>query len=212
MLRIMFIRHGKTATNVEGRITGRTDYPLLPEAVAELTAIARDHPYPPVDALYTSPLARCLQTVECFFPGRQAMVIPELTEVSFGDLEGKNLRETFAAIGRERIARYDPTLRFPHGESLGDAAARMVAAIDTITDDAVRQGFASVGVVTHSMVLGAFLKHHAVPALSPADISCPNGLGIDTTVEPEQWRHDRRIHFQGLLPEGVCRDAYGRSH
>ena len=57
-MKIIFIRHGKTAGNLEKRYIGRTDEPLCEEGISELESIK----YPDSDEVLASPMKRCLQT------------------------------------------------------------------------------------------------------------------------------------------------------
>lgn len=208
MTRLIFIRHGRTKTNITGSFTGRTDLPVVPESFDEMRRLAAEHPYPAVDAVYTSPLRRCRETAELFFPNHTAIALPGLAEVDFGDLEGENVLETFKEIGWERFEHYDPTLSFPNGEVLGDAIARAVGAIDAILSDARASGAQTIAVTTHLMLCGALLKHHASPSITREKFYFSNGYGIDVAVDPEQWRTERLMLFQGLLPAGAERTGW----
>ena len=207
-MRVIFVRHGRTKTNITGCFTGRTDLEVVPESLAEMRQLAADHPYPAVDAVYTSPLLRCRQTAEIFFPDRIATPLNDLAEVDFGDLEGADVLKTFKEIGWDRFKIYDPTLSFPNGETLGAAIARAVAALDTIVADAREKDLRTVAVATHLMLCGAFLKHHALPNVTREKFFFANGYGIDTIVEPEEWETKRRIHYKGLLPDGAERSQW----
>ena len=49
--------------------------------------------YPKVQAVYVSPLKRCVQTAEILFPGEPVHIIEELAECDFGEFENKNYKE-----------------------------------------------------------------------------------------------------------------------
>ena len=63
-MRIIFIRHGLTAGNLQKRYIGRTDEPLCEEGILSL----RSKEYPQYEVLVCSPMRRCLQTAEIIFP------------------------------------------------------------------------------------------------------------------------------------------------
>ena len=207
-MRVVFVRHGRTKTNISGCFTGRTDLEVVPESLAEMKQLAADHPYPAVDAVYTSPLLRCRQTAEIFFPNQPAIPLNELAEVDFGDLEGADVLKTFRKIGWDRFENYDPTLSFPNGEVLGEAIARAVAAVDAIVADAQENNLHTVAVATHLMLCGALLKHYAAPNVTREKFYFANGYGIDTTIEPDEWQRTRRIQYKGLLPDGAERSQW----
>ncbi len=88
-MRIIFIRHGKTKGNTEGRYVGRTEEPLLAESVASL----QKTPYPAVQRVITSPMLRCRQTAEAIYPTVPVQVQWGLEEMDFGEFEYKNYLE-----------------------------------------------------------------------------------------------------------------------
>ena len=69
-MKIIFIRHGKTAGNLEKRYIGRTDEPLCEEGISELESIK----YPDCDEVLTSPMKRCLQTAKLVYPDKNVTV------------------------------------------------------------------------------------------------------------------------------------------
>ena len=54
-MRVILIRHSKTAGNLLGRYIGTTDESLCPEGIALL----KQKTYPLAEALYVSPMKRC---------------------------------------------------------------------------------------------------------------------------------------------------------
>lgn len=66
-VKIIFIRHGRTAGNLEKRYIGRTDEPLCKEGITELESIK----YPDCDAVFASPMNRCLQTAKFIYPEKK---------------------------------------------------------------------------------------------------------------------------------------------
>ena len=89
-MKYILIRHGKTAGNLERRYIGcRTDEELCAEGVEQLKALC----YPAVDAVFASPLKRCIQSAEIICPGMPVHVVDDLRECDFGDFEGHNYEE-----------------------------------------------------------------------------------------------------------------------
>ena len=91
-IRLLLIRHGQTAGNLEKRYNGcRTDESLCRtgrEALAE-----RSVPGNGVEYIFTSPMKRCKETAEILFPGQQRRVLSTMWEMDFGHFEGKNHAE-----------------------------------------------------------------------------------------------------------------------
>ena len=66
MIRLYLIRHGQTPGNKLQRYIGTTDEPLSMEGKEFLENLT----YPMPEALYVSPLCRCVETAGILFPGK----------------------------------------------------------------------------------------------------------------------------------------------
>ena len=134
-----FLRHGETAWNAEGRFCGSTDVPLSDVGRRQAQLLAQRLKTILVDALYSSPLRRALDTARLIGQavGRNPVVDHRLAELNYGAWEGM----TFGEINRVTPNAYrawdaDPgNLSPPEGESgvqliervtpfLGDVAQR----------------------------------------------------------------------------------------
>ena len=82
------LRHGATEWAKNGRHTGSTDLPLLPEGEEEARRLAPVLKAQPFAAVFTSPLQRARRTCELGGLGDQAQVMEELLEWNYGDYEG----------------------------------------------------------------------------------------------------------------------------
>ena len=71
MLRLYLIRHGQTPGNKLQRYIGTTDEPLSTEGKEFLEKLT----YPMPEALYVSPLCRCVETAGILFPGKSFHII-----------------------------------------------------------------------------------------------------------------------------------------
>lgn len=151
-LRILLIRHGQTAWNIERRILGRTDIPL--DDVGRDQAARLATVLPGLHALYASPLSRALETARAL--GRP-VTDPDLMEMDQGELDGLGVQELAERhAGLTDRWREDPAgFRLPGGETLHETQARGMAAIGRI---AARHGAGEVvGVVTHQLLLASSL-------------------------------------------------------
>jgi probable phosphoglycerate mutase len=139
--RILFVRHGETDYNAEGRLQGQRDIPLnrrgcaqasrighallkaLPDAIAALEAAA---------AFVASPLIRTRQTMELAraslgLPPERYALEPALKELTFGEWEGLTWPQVAKRDPAGARAREADKWNFapPDGESYAMLAARL---------------------------------------------------------------------------------------
>jgi broad specificity phosphatase PhoE len=138
--RLLFVRHGVTSWNREGRFQGHLDPSLSPEGEAEARLVAErltgDGALRPA-RLISSPLARARQTAEAIVAalGEEELELeldPRLMEVGQGEWEGR----THAELAVEDAERYDAWRRArwdrqpPGGEPVEAAVARIRSALE----------------------------------------------------------------------------------
>jgi alpha-ribazole phosphatase len=162
--RIVLLRHAEPEEDAHGRCYGTLDVGLSPEGHAHAVRLAAELAAPPLDAVYTSPRRRAVDTAVPIASahGLEPIVDERLRELDFGELEGR----TYDEIAESRPELYDawmtaPTsVRFPGGESYVDLRERAVAACDEI-----RSRHVAALVVTHGGVVRAALAEWlAMPA------------------------------------------------
>ncbi len=125
MIRLALLRHGHTAWNRAGQIQGRSDIPLDDAARAELAQFALPSPWDQA-ALWSSPLSRAVETAE-LVTGRPPKTAPNLTEMFWGDWEGKKGLELKADpnSGFCDIEHWGWDYRPPGGETPAEVWARI---------------------------------------------------------------------------------------
>ena len=92
-MKIVLIRHGATKGNLEKRYIGRTDEDLCGEGIKKLKEDTCAGIYPPAQAVFSSPMKRCLSTAECIYPVQTPQIVWDFRECDFGLFEGKNYKE-----------------------------------------------------------------------------------------------------------------------
>src|SRR5512139_3968790 len=97
--RVCIIRHGETDWNVDKRIQGHTDIPLNETGRAQALAMAFNAAHQRFHAIYSSDLARALETARVLAQreGQEVKPLPALRERHFGVFQGMT-----AAQGAER--------------------------------------------------------------------------------------------------------------
>lgn len=137
--RIVLVRHGHVEGIAPLRFRGRTDLPLTEQGLrqAEITRNYLANAVRP-DAIYTSPLSRCVRTGEVISQsyGASTSTLEAFIDIDFGWWQGKTYAEV-QATEPENFMRWRRTPQFatiPGGESLYDAAARVAGAARMILD------------------------------------------------------------------------------
>lgn len=131
---VILIRHGRTKQNIDGVYMGRgIDAPLSLEGIEEIKA-KRDRIREAAGdtMIFAGGMKRARQTAELIFYDRTVNVIPELTEIDFGDLEGKpaSLINSDPIYGDWRSS--EGNITFPHGENVSEFTARTVNGLHNI--------------------------------------------------------------------------------
>ena len=159
--RFLLLRHAEAEGNAAGQTQGRIDNQLTERGRRQAATVADSlAPFQPA-ALYSSPASRARETAgviarEC---GLELIVDERLHELDHGDLDGRTIDDIQQNNG-EFIERWRDEdiaeLRFPGGETMREAQARMLAALDEIAE---RYPDADVAVVSHSLALKSLLAH-----------------------------------------------------
>lgn len=160
MTTLFLIRHGLTAQ------TGRTLYgrtrgiPLDDRGRAQAEQLTRRCASIGLTAVYSSPLERCMQTVEPLARDHRLVVRPrdDLMEMDAGSWTGRSLASLRRTKRWTQVQRSPSTFRFPGGESFAEALERTTAALEAI---ARRHRRGRVAVATHGDIVRILVAHYA---------------------------------------------------
>ncbi|MDH4059361.1 MAG: histidine phosphatase family protein [Aquincola sp.] len=159
LTRLIAIRHGETAWNVDTRIQGQLDIGLNETGRWQAGRLARALADVTIDAVYSSDLLRALDTARAVanVAGQPVRLDASLRERGFGSFEGLTYAEVESRFPDEarRWRQRDPQFAPEGGESLADFQARAVAAVAAI---ASRHRGQHVVVFTHGGVLDALYR------------------------------------------------------
>ena len=166
--RIIAIRHGETAWNVDTRIQGQLDIPLNDTGRWQAQRLARAlAAREPIDVVYTSDLLRAWETAQAVSESTGAPVVTDegLRERGFGVFQGKTFAEIEAALPEEslRWRKRDPFWAPEGGESLTAMRRRVVETLHTL---ASRHTGEQIVLVAHGGVLD--LLYRAATGLAAA--------------------------------------------
>ena len=157
--RILAIRHGETAWNVDGRIQGQLDVPLNDMGRWQVHRLALAVADEDIAAIYSSDLLRALETAQAVSRGSGDPIVtdPGLRERGFGTFEGLSYTEINARWPEmgERWRRRDPSFGAPGGETLNDFYARSVA---TATRLAALHPGQTIALVSHGGVMDCLYR------------------------------------------------------
>lgn len=161
MAKVVLIRHGHVEGISPERFRGRRDIDLSERGRREAQAMTQrvlDRWRPA--AIYSSPLKRCLQTIEPLAArvGLPVKVADELNDLHYGDWEWLTHEEA-RTRSPQLFARWFSTpqlAKFPDGESLPELVARVAGFVRLIRE---RHAQETIVVVGHASVNRAFLLH-----------------------------------------------------
>ncbi|MGG1658568.1 histidine phosphatase family protein [Brevibacillus sp. NRS-1366] len=155
----IWIRHGVTDINRQGRYLGHSDISLNEEGrsqAKELTYRLKSLVDRPA-ALYSSDLLRCVETAEPLSTEWQlpVLALPALRELSFGEWELLTYDEIMQTDSERAIRWYDDPYRQrpPQGESLEELGRRVDGWLCSLLAKSEQDLADTVIVVTHGGVI-----------------------------------------------------------
>lgn len=205
-LRLHLVRHGMVEGNQAGQYIGcRTDCQLSLEGIRELIDLRESYEYPAVGMVYTSPMTRCLQTVDIIWPDREWMIVDALTEMDFGNFEGKTMGELQG--DPDFLSWLEGGLqKGPPGGETGEAfLLRVVEGIRQIVQDMMTREITDGGIVTHGGVIMTALAALGLPRRPMAQWATSNGRGYTIFINSQLWVRDGIVEVAGIMPHGVSK-------
>ena len=161
-MRWIWVRHGETRENRQGRYLGHRDVPLSDTGIAQAKRLAKrlQETTAGPAAIFTSDLRRCTRTAEilAWQWGIKPQTAPALRELSFGDWEGLTYQQLMQS-DPERASRWydDPfTHSPPNGESLRELGQRVDEWLRRLLNASTVHGDKPVLLVAHGGVIRWF--------------------------------------------------------
>ena len=125
---LWIIRHGATEWALQGRHTGSTDLPLLPQGEEEAKALAPVLKGVRFAAVLSSPLQRAMRTCALAELDMHAEILPELIEWNYGNYEGITTAEIRQTLPEWSLWSHG----CPQGEDAAAVTRRCKAMIDQV--------------------------------------------------------------------------------
>jgi probable phosphoglycerate mutase len=185
--RIIAIRHGETAWNVDTRIQGHLDIPLSANGRWQAERLAHALKDAAISAIYASDLTRAWETAQYLGQAQDLQVTKEigLRERDFGDFEGKTFAEIEALLPEQsmRWRKRDPHFYPAGGESLVALRARVLEAAERLAAQHPGEQIALVG---HGGVMDVLYR-----AATRLDIQAPRTWALgNAAINRLLWTPD----------------------
>ena len=163
-IRIVIIRHGMTATNIDKRYCGkRSDEDLCDEGIAAVKGMIEKGVYPTASMLFVSPKKRAKSTAKLIYPELEQIVIDEFDEIDFGDFEGKNHAELDGNPDYQKWIDSNGETAFPNGESKEDLCKRVSEGFLKVLGiiEEAKEEISDIAIVAHGGTIMALLSTFA---------------------------------------------------
>ncbi|WP_018917410.1 histidine phosphatase family protein [Vreelandella zhanjiangensis] len=186
---LVVVRHGITAWNVERRYQGQRDIPLLfPEAEEGLLALRAGLADEQFDAIYSSDLHRCQQTLEWVQAAKPSVPLslePRLRELHFGEYEGKVYDELKDLPHYRAWIDSVGELQIPGGESAAQLRERLDLWLADVAADALANGYRKVLAVTHGGVIRELRRRFEAIDFWEGTVLQAQGRRWELTYQPD---------------------------
>lgn len=206
--RLLLVRHGQTDWNLEGRWQGSSEVPLNATGREEVERIAADLVLRRIDAVYSSPLSRSLDTARAIAQRQGLEVWPDarLREIGLGRWEGMlsgQIAGEYPALHRQWCVDPRP-VRPPGGETIREVHDRVVAAVEEI---AYRHSGGVLCLVTHKTAI-VVIRCHYLGLELPAEMGKMPPNAACEVLEVELGPRDYPCCSASVCPPVTVRGAY----
>ncbi len=160
MTRVLLVRHGDNDALQSGIVAGWTPgIHLNREGRAQAEALARRLAPVKIEAVYTSPLERTVETARIIAAahGLPVVVRERLGEARVGRWTGQPLEKLRTRKLWRQVQSTPSTVRFPGGESMRDVQARAVAELEELEAKHRQQ---TIAVISHADVIKAAVAYY----------------------------------------------------
>lgn len=197
---IYLFRHGLTKGNLNAQYIGHTDLPLTTDSISSLKSIKAHKHYPEVDAVFSSPLKRCIDSANIMFPKNNTLVIDDFIEYNFGEFEGLTAEELKDNEDFKNWLHGDIYAAAPYGESNAQFSHRICDAFEKVVDGCVKTGTNNIAIVGHAGVLMTILACYGLPEAPMAHWQMDAGYGYKLRLTPSLWMQARKIEVIDTSP------------
>ncbi len=202
--RLYVVRHSLTSGNINGLYIGaRTNESLCDKGIEILNDLKLNFTYPKVNTVFSSPMARAIETAEVLFESAENKIILEdLIENDFGEFEARQIKEL---VHDENFKKWIT----PHehytpkgGESSAEFHTRCAAVLMQMFEYMMKAGIAQAACVTHGGVIMSMLAQRGMPKYAPEHWMADSGCGYVLQCNAAQFMRDGIAEVTEILPFG----------
>ncbi len=175
MTLILLIRHGENDV-MHRRLAGRLPgVHLNDNGRKQAQSLAKALEHAPIEAVYSSPLERALETAQPLADARglPIQIRPALSEVDYGDWQGRTYKQLRRAKLWKMVQDDPVRVRFPNGETLQEVQLRVVQELENLAhqhtrpseEDKPLPAEAVIAAVAHGDIIRLALAHYLNMAL-----------------------------------------------
>lgn len=194
---IEIIRHGETAWQKEKRYQGKSDVPLSEEGRAKLRAAAELNgtmkPEEAAGAVYITSLIRTRQTAEILFPDAKYEVVEGLSEMNFGEFEGRNYKEMENDTKYREWVEGGCLGKCPSGEDKAGFCLRVTRAFSELLERALLEKKERLTIVAHGGTQMAIMEKFALPERDYYSWHLESGQGF--LLDSEPWEEKGKLEL-----------------
>ena len=189
--RFHFIRHGQTQWNKQGIYQGWTDIPLSEEGKKQARCLRKrfENEKLKLDAVYSSPLQRAMQTAEAMAKAKGLTVIADdhFKEINFGEWEGHTVAQLSEKHGKAYTDFFENPFIHPFpGEGSFDAVIkRSVEGFELLLK---KHEGANVAIVSHGGLLRVLIM---------------TLMGMDYTFYRKTWLSNTSVTVIDVKENGI---------
>jgi broad specificity phosphatase PhoE len=187
-MRLILVRHGETDWNQQLRMQGQSDIELNELGRRQAEALALALKGESLEAIYTSPLKRAMETARTINRFHQIAIEVDdrLKEIDMGGVDGlipEEVQVRYSSFWEQWVKGKLSSLRFPQGESFAELRERTWAAIEEINR---RHSSGMVAVISHGLVIANIICRALELGLSHFMKFSPLGAAI-SVLRFDKW-------------------------
>ena len=149
----------------------------------------------------SSPMKRCLETAEIIYPYRELQIVENMTELDFGEFDGKSVNELIDRDDyKDWLKGGSPDKRPPGGESTEELLLRLFKGLHEIIMDMMNQELTHCALITHSGIVTNLLAAFGIPKVDPKELTCDPGEGYEVLVTAKMWQQSQAFEILGRIP------------